>query len=405
MTTRVPGTILISGAGIAGPAVAYWLKAAGFEPTLVERAPALRTGGYVVDFWGLGFDIAERMGLAPRIDAIGYHMREIRVVDDHGKRLTGFGTNAFRELAGDRFVTLGRADLSRLLYEKIKDSAEIIFDDEIVRLRDRAGCVEVDFRHSGSRRFDLVIGADGLHSNVRKLAFGPEERFETRLGYAVAAFQTRGYRPRDENVYVVHSKPGRMLGRFALHDDRTLFLFVLRTEADALHPMPDLMAQKTLLRKRYGGGGWETDRILDALQQTQDLYFDRVSQIKMDRWSQGRIALVGDAAFCVSLMAGQGSALAITAAYALCGELARANGRYEDAFLKYENLLRDFIAGKQRGAAVFASAFAPRTALGLFLRNQAIKAFTIPGLARVLLGRDVADTLQLPDYGWGKLPN
>ena len=309
--------VLISGAGIAGPTLAFWLKAAGFEPTLIERAPALRAGGYVIDFWGLGYDIAERMGLATDIDRMGYHMRELRIVDDRGERVTGFGTKVFNELSGGRFVTLGRSDLSRLLFEKIKDATEIIFGTEIVDLQEHADSVQVQFNTGDERRFDLVIGADGLHSNVRRLVFGPEDRFEKQLGYLVAAFEVRGYRPRDEDVYVIYSEPGRMLGRFALHADRTLFLFVFAADVDPLPAVLDL--QKAMLRERFGDGKWECSRILGELDRTQDLYFDRVSQIMLDSWSRGRVALVGDAAFCVSLMAGQGSALAITAAYVLAG--------------------------------------------------------------------------------------
>ena len=393
--------VLISGAGIAGPTLAFWLKAAGFEPTLIERAPALRAGGYVIDFWGLGYDIAERMGLATDIDRMGYHMRELRIVDDRGERVTGFGTKVFNELSGGRFVTLGRSDLSRLLFEKIKDTTEIIFGTEIVDLQEHADSVQVQFNTGDERRFDLVIGADGLHSNVRRLVFGPEDRFEKQLGYLVAAFEVRGYRPRDEDVYVIYSEPGRMLGRFALHADRTLFLFVFAADVDPLPAVLDL--QKAMLRERFGDGKWECSRILGELDRTQDLYFDRVSQIMLDSWSRGRVALVGDAAFCVSLMAGQGSALAITAAYVLAGELAKARGRHEVAFGKYEELLRAYIEMKQRGAERFAGAFAPRTQFGLFFRNQVIKAFAIPGLARLAFGREIIDTMQLPDYRWPAL--
>ena len=393
--------VLISGAGIAGPTLAFWLKAAGFEPTLIERAPALRAGGYVIDFWGLGYDIAERMGLATDIDRMGYHMRELRIVDDRGERVTGFGTKVFNELSGGRFVTLGRSDLSRLLFEKIKDTTEIIFGTEIVDLQEHADSVQVKFNTGDERRFDLVIGADGLHSNVRRLVFGPEDRFEKQLGYLVAAFEVRGYRPRDEDVYVIYSEPGRMLGRFALHADRTLFLFVFAADVDPLPAVLDL--QKAMLRERFGDGKWECSRILGELDRTPDLYFDRVSQIMLDSWSRGRVALVGDAAFCVSLMAGQGSALAITAAYVLAGELAKARGRHEVAFGKYEELLRAYIEMKQRGAERFAGAFAPRTQFGLFFRNQVIKAFAIPGLARLAFGRDIIDTMQLPDYQWPAL--
>ncbi|MGA7657735.1 MAG: FAD-binding domain [Methylocella sp.] len=391
-------TVLISGAGIAGPTLAFWLKAAGFEPTLIERAPALRTGGYVIDFWGLGYDIAERMGLARDINRVGYHMREMRIVDDRGKRVTGFGTKVFGELTGGRYVTLGRSDLSRLLFEKVKGTTEVIFDNEIVGLQERADCVRVQLKHAGERRFDLVIGADGLHSDVRRLAFGPQHQFEKQLGYVVAAFEVRGYRPRDEDVYVMYGRPGWMLGRFTLHDDRTLFLFVFATDNVSLPATLDL--QKAMLRERYGDGKWECPRILDEVDQTHELYFDRVSQIRMESWSRGRIALTGDAAFCVSLLAGQGSALAMISAYVLAGELATAGGRYEEAFGKYEAFLRAYINTKQQGAERFAAIFAPKTQWGLCLRNQVIKAFAIPGLARLAVGRDIIDTLRLPDYRW-----
>ena len=390
-------TVLISGAGIGGPTLAFWLKAAGFEPTLIERAPALRTSGYVIDFWGLGYNIAERMGLASDIERIGYHMREMRIVDDRNERVAGFGTSVFYELTGGHFVTLGRSDLSRLLFEKIEGTTEVIFGNEISDLRESADGVQIQFKHSGERRFDLVIGADGLHSNVRRLAFGPQDRFEKQLGYLVAAFEVRGYRPRDEDVYVIYSEPGRMLGRFALRDDRTLFLFVFATDVDRIPAMLDLPAQKAMLRDRFGDGRWECPRILDQLDHAKNLYFDRVSQIKMKSWSKGRVALVGDAAFCASLMAGQGSALAMTAGYVLAGELAKAGGRHGEA---YEGLLRPYIDLKQKGAERFAGAFAPKTRWGLFLRNQMIKACAIPGLARFAFGKDIIDTLHLPNYGW-----
>ena len=399
-------TVLIAGAGISGPTLAFWLKAAGFEPTLIERAPKLRASGYVIDFWGLGYDIAERMDLASDIERTGYHMREMRIVNDRSERVAGFGTSVFRELTGGRFVTLGRSDLSRLLFEKIKGTTEVMLGNEIVDLQESADGVQIQFKHSGERRFDLVIGADGLHSNVRRLVFGPQDRFEKQLGYMVAAFEARGYRPRDEDVYVIYGEPGQMLGRFALHDDRTLFLFVLAADVVPLPAMLDLKAQKALLRVRFADGKWECSRILDELERTHDLYFDRVSQIKMKSWSKGRVALVGDAAFCVSLMAGQGSALAMTAAYVLAGELAKARGSHKEAFGRYEGLLRTYIGSKQQGAERFAAAFAPKTKWGLYVRNQVIKAFAIPGLARLAFGRDIIDTLQLPDYGWTALaPN
>jgi 2-polyprenyl-6-methoxyphenol hydroxylase-like FAD-dependent oxidoreductase len=394
-------TVLISGAGIGGPTLAYWLKAVGFEPTVVEHAPRLRTGGYVIDFWGLGYDIAERMGnLLDDINREGYHIREMRIVNGKGDRISGFGTNVFRELTGGRYVTIGRSDLSRLLVETIKNNTEIVFNDEVIDLREQADSVQITFKVGKQRRFDLVVGADGLHSTIRRLMFGSQDRFEKPLGYIVAVFEARGYRPRDEDAYVTYCRPGRMLGRVALSEDRTLFLFVFATDIGARSEILDTTAQKAMLRDVFGDGKWETSHILAELEQAQDFYFDRVSQIKMPTWSQGRVALVGDAAFCVSLMAGQGAALAMTAAYVLAGELGKMGQRHEKAFHNYERILRTFIESKQEGAARFASAFAPKTRWGLFMRNQIIKASAIPGVARLSFGRNIIDTLKLPDYRW-----
>jgi 2-polyprenyl-6-methoxyphenol hydroxylase-like FAD-dependent oxidoreductase len=393
--------VLISGAGIAGPTLAYWLKAGGFEPTILERAPALRNGGYVIDFWGIGYDLAERMGLIGEINRAGYHVRELRIVNDVGHRIAGFGTTVFSELTDGRYVTLPRSALSRLLFGKVKDSVETIFGDEIVALEQQTDFVGITLKQGGERRFDLLMGADGSHSSVRNLVFGPQSQFERQLGYAVAAFEARGYRHRDEDVYLMYAEPGRMLGRFTLHDDLTLFLFVFAARKAELPAT--LGAQKALLRKLYGRGGWECTKILSELDRTGELYFDSVSQIRMPHWSRGRVALLGDAAFCVSLLAGQGSALAMIAAYVLAGELSAWRGRYQQAFASYEARLRSYICNKQRGAERFAGAFAPRTRAGLFFRNMVIRAFAIPGLAKLAVGTDIADRFALPHYIWPAL--
>ena len=395
MTDR---TVLISGAGIAGPTLAYWLKRAGFVPTLVEHAPRLRAGGYVIDFWGLGYEIAERMGLEPDILRTGYRFGELRVVDGEGKRVAGFGTSVFTELTGGRYVTIARSGLSRLIFEKGAGATETIFGDEIVSLAEHADHVAVRLKHGGHRRFDLVVGADGLHSAVRRAAFGPQAQYEKHLGYVVTAFEAEGYPQRDDGIYVMYCEPGRMLGRVGLRENKTLFLFVFAHDVGP--HMPDIAGQKALLRATYGDGGWECRAILDALDAAGDIYFDRVSQIRMPRWSSGRIALLGDAAYCVSLLAGQGTALAMLGAYVLAGELAKTNGDHIAAFRKYESKLRGYMEGKQKGAERFATAFAPKTRFGLWFRNQVLNIASLPGLAKIMVGRDIVETMKLPDYDW-----
>ncbi len=303
-----------------------------------------------------------------------------------------------RSLAGGRFVTIPRSVLSRLLFDKAAERTKVIFGDQITAIDEDAAGANVAFERAPTQRFDLVIGADGLHSNVRKLVFGSEPSFETDLGYAIAAFETESYRPRDEDVYMLHNAPGAMVGRVTLRDDRSLFLFIFTTEDGALPE--DIAKQKSVLRERYGNAGWECAKILARLDRASDLYFDRVSQIRMERWSRGRVALLGDAAFCVSLAAGQGSALAMTAAYVLAGELAKGDGRHEVAFRAYEALLRSYIGSKQKGAERFSAAFAPRTRWGLKVRNLVVNALSLPGVGRFVIGRDLIDSLALPDYAW-----
>ncbi len=397
-TSAAPPTmrILISGLGIAGPTLAYWLVRHGFEPVIVEQAPRLRSGGYIVDFWGKGYDVAERMSLLPEIHARGYFVQEVRLVDRSGRRVGGFPADVFRRTTGDRFVSLPRGQLSAAIYDAIEGKVEVLFGDSVAALDERSDGVAVRFACAPARAFDLVIGADGLHSQIRRLRFGDEQDVELHLAYKVAAFEAAGYAPRDENVYVGYSEPGRQVARFAMRDDRTLFLFVFHDASPDLPPHDDLEAQKRVLHGQFGSAGWECPRILAALDACDEIYLDRVSQIRMERWTQGRVALVGDAAYCPSLLAGEGSALAMIGAYVLAGELARARGDWAVAFARYEERLRPFLVAKQRAAVRFAPSFAPRTALGIALRNLVTRAFAVPPIADFFLGRTLRDELELP---------
>ena len=387
--------VLISGAGMAGPTLAYWLDSFGFDTTLVEMAPRLRTGGYIIDFWGTGFEVATRMNLINEIQRKGYGVEKVKVVDKTGKQVAGFPAAAFARATHGRYVSLPRGDLAALIFARIESRAEILFGDSILAIVQGNNGVRVSFASGIQREFDLVLGADGLHSKVRGLVFGPESEFEQFLGYKAAAFEAAGYRPRDELTYVMYTEVGQQVARFAMREDRTMFLFTL---ADSNPDIGNVSAQKELLRQRFGGSGWECPSILDALDRTDDLYFDRVSQIRMDSWSRGRVALVGDAAYCVSLVAGQGTALGMAGAYILAGELHRAGGDYRAAFARYQEMFQPLIQAKQGAALRFAGAFAPKSKFRLWLRNRILNLLSVGWIADITVGRDLADRISLPDY-------
>jgi 2-polyprenyl-6-methoxyphenol hydroxylase-like FAD-dependent oxidoreductase len=390
--------IAINGAGIGGPTLAYWLERTGHEVLLVEAAPALRTGGYVIDFWGMGYDIAERMGLLPRIRELGYQVREVRFVDQTGRTSAGFRTDVITRPMRGRFTSLRRSDLAATIYGALDGRVETIFGDSIAGIEDDGRCVRVTFDHSKPRAVDLVIGADGLHSRVRRLAFGAETDLEMPLGYVVAAFEAEGYQPRDELVFVTYGVPGRQISRFAARGNTTIFLCVFHEEY-LTAPWPSSAGErKAVLHEVFAGLGWECERALAAMEIADDLYFDRVSQIRLARWTNGRTALIGDAASAVSLLAGEGTGLAMAQGYVLAGELHRADQDFAAAFSRYEQRLMPFLRRKQATAARFASSFAPRTRGGLRVRNFVAGLLGIPLVAEIFLNRDLRDDITLPDY-------
>jgi 2-polyprenyl-6-methoxyphenol hydroxylase-like FAD-dependent oxidoreductase len=390
--------VAIVGAGIAGPTLAYWLWRYGHEPTLIEKAQRLRAGGYVVDFWGGGYAVAERMGLAAELHDTGYVVHDVRLVNRYSRKVGGFSADVFRRNVDGRFVTVPRGDLAAMIYRSIGHHVETLFGESVSAITQDDSGVRMTLEHGQSRLFDLVIGAGGIHSPVRGLVFGPESRFETDLGYRVAAFEADGYQPRDELVYLAYSVPGKMVARFAMRGEKTLFLFVFTTDHMSGPEPQNLPEVKTTLCQVFGHAGWECPEILRKLGGASEVYFDRVSQIVMDHWSKGRVGLIGDAAAAVSLLAGEGAGLAMVQAYVLAGELSSMGADHREAFRRYERQLRPIVEARQRSARAFASMFAPKTSLGLWTRNQASKLLNIPRVADWVIRREFRDDIALPEY-------
>jgi 2-polyprenyl-6-methoxyphenol hydroxylase-like FAD-dependent oxidoreductase len=386
--------VLVVGAGIAGPTLAYWLHRAGHEPLLVEQAPAPRRGGHLVDFWGAGFDVAEEMGIVPELRRRGHRFTGVRAVTSGGRTFASLEPSTFVG-PDDRYVSIARSDLAATISGALDGRVETVFGDTVSELHDDGDRVHVGFESGHTRDVDLVIGADGLHSRVRRLVFGPQERFEDHLGIVVCAFDVVGYQPRDELVAVMYAEVGFQLVRLSLPDDVTMFLITLRHEG-AL-PEHDIEAQD-LLRERLAGRGGETAAALGAMSSANSFYIDRVSQIRMPTWARGRVALAGDAASCPSVLAGQGSALAMIEAYVLAAELARADGGHVGAFERYEERLAPFVRAKQDAARRLGAAFAPRNRMQLAVRNAAMRLMGLPVVAERVMGRSFHDAVELPAW-------
>lgn len=344
--------ILISGAGVAGLTLAYWLKRYGFSPTLIERNPSLRIGGYKVDIRGSALEVVKRMDLHAKISALKTDVQGATVVDGSGNIIT--------EMSGDTFgyrvsedLEIIRGDLCQILMEQVSD-VECIFGDSVTAMSEGSDGVQVEFEKNQSRRFDLVIGADGLHSTVRKLVFGKESNFAHELGMYLSIFTVPNYLNLDR-WEMEFSDGKRLVNIYSSKRDPNMkagFLFVSKPIDIDFRDTPK---QKQLLVDVYAGIGWEIPKLLDLMHEAADFYFDSATQIKMDHWSKDRTALIGDAGFCASPLSGQGTSLALVAAYVLASELKEAAGNYREAFAQYEKLLRHYVDLNQKLGQTFAN--------------------------------------------------
>ena len=392
--------VLISSAGPAGTTLAYWLRRHGFRPTVVERAPAPRDGGQAVDVRGAAIEVAGRTGILDEFRRARTATRGMSYVSSTGKRLASL--NAAFGVIDATDVEIVRGDLARILHQATSN-VEYIFGDSITGICEHADTVEVTFERAPARAFDLVVGADGLHSNVRSLAFGPESPFIRHLGLYLAIFTT----PNDlglDHWQLIHAVPGKSVTFTSARENteaRAIFFFA-SPPLDYDHH--DTRQQQDILASAFSTEQWEVPHLLKAMRHAPDFYFDSASQVRMDNWSAGRVTLLGDAGYCPSPLSGQGTSLALVGAYVLAGELQAAAGDHRAAFARYQQQMSGFVQQNQQIALGNAKRFIPGTRTRIWLQNQTIKALPYLPWKNLVLNlatkgvREAARAITLKDY-------
>jgi len=386
--------VLISGASVAGPALAWWLHRYGFQPTIVERAPAVRPGGYAIDFRGASMRVLKSMGLLEEVRRKQTRIGSITIVDRNNRKVAsmpdGFTSGELEILRGD---------LAAIFHEATRKTAEYLFDDSIVAIEEGGSGVEVLFERGGRRRFDLVVGADGLHSRVRSIAFGDEASFVRYLGYYVSIFSIPNYLNLD-HAGLYYGALGKKVGIFSGGDPKEAKASFFFASDPLDHVRRDSAQQKGILRSQFQGEGWELPRLLEMMEVAPDFYFDSVSQVKMDHWSRGRSVLLGDAAWCASPLSGMGTGMAVVGAYVLAGELAEANGDYRIAFEQYETRMREFVRKCQGIADGGTDWFVPRTRFRMWLSTQMWKILPYTPWKNMMIEvpLKIGNSIELKDY-------
>ncbi|MFB9840016.1 FAD-dependent monooxygenase [Actinoallomurus acaciae] len=391
--------ILVSGAGIAGAALAYWLRAAGCTVTVVERAPAPRPGGQTVDLRGAGREVVTRMGLMDRARAVAVDQEGMAIVDARGRIKATMTVDAFGGEGIISEIEILRGDLARVLYEATLPDTEYVFDDTITGLDQDDDGVTVTFEKAAPRRFGLVVGADGMHSVVRALAFGPESDCVRPLNVYNAWFTMNG----DLDLrgwfqmfnapggLVASARPGRLPGEIKA-------ALAFRSPPLA-YDRRDVGAQRALVASRFESvTGWEVPRLLRAMETAPDFFFEPMGQVHLDGWSRGRVALIGDAGHCPTPLTGLGTSLALVGAYVLAGELT-TTGDHRAAFARYDEIMRPYVTEAQKLPPGGASGFAPSSALAIRMRAASMRSMTRWPMRSLLAAQFAkAGNITLPDY-------
>ena len=391
-------SILISGASIAGPALAYWLRRYGMNPVIVERASELRPGGQTVDLRGAGKEVIYRMGLQQQVLARTTHEEGIHFVDAAGRPRATLRADDFGGEGLIAAVEILRGELASMLYEHTRHETEYLFDNRVESLREEGDKVRVRFLKGAERSFDLVIAADGTRSKTRDLVFGSDTEIRFLGGYA--AYFTIPRRDADDGWARMFNLPGRrgvLLRPDNVGTTRALLTYFSDSpNEDRLEPR----VQKDKLQRLFAGAGWETPRVLAEMERSTDFYLQGINQVRMPRWSRGRVAVVGDAAYAPSGVTGMGTTLAIVGAYVLAGELARHRGDHRAAFASYEAVMRPYVTQTQQLPPGIPKIANPKTQLGIQVGHTVLRYATQPLVTRILgrVLRPPAEAVRLPDY-------
>lgn len=387
---------LICGAGIAGLALAQRLTVSGWEVTVVERAPSPREQGYMMDFFGLGYDAAEAMGLLPRLTELSYRLDDVSYVNSSGQRRASLDYDRFARLVDGRLLSIMRPDLERALREQVKGDVVLHYGRTLENVENRPDGVRAVLTDGTVLDADLLVGADGIHSQVRAMLFGAESRFIRYLGLHTAAyiFDDPHVRQQLGNRFSLTDTVDRQMGLYGLRDGRVA--------AFAVHHDPDPAIPddtRAAMRGRYSRLGWVVPRALQSCPPPSELYYDMVAQVEVPQWHRGRVVLLGDACQAVSLLAGQGASLAVAGAYVLGQQLA-AGGPVEEALARYQHAWKPVVEAKQEVGRRGAKWFLPSSRARLWLRRASLQLTALPGWDRVAGGGLVGKThLSLTDIG------
>ena len=392
--------VLISGAGLAGPALAYWLSRYGFRPTVVERAPALRDGGYKVDVRGAATEVLKRMGVYEASRAADTGMRHITYVRRDGRPIAVIDANVLMGRRGDD-VEIMRTDLTRILYDATAADVEYVFGDAIAGIVPGPDGVDVTFERGAPRRFGLVVGADGLHSATRRLAMGQVPL--SHLGAYISIFTVPNHLRLDREE-VMYFEPGRLVFAYSAGVSSAARAGFTFASPELDYDRRDVAAQKGLVKEAFAGLGWEVPRLLESIDAADDFYLDSLSQVDLPRWSAGRVALIGDAAHCPSPASGQGTSLALVGAYVLAGELAAARGDHAVAFDAYETAMRPYVAKNLTLGRKMAGDMVPGARWKIALRKYGMRTLKYHPRKEQVIERvlrplhEAANAIELRDY-------